>query len=157
MKKVFYFAYGSNTNKKQIFERLGYTVSLGNGYADNFEFSFDENINKNVYANIRNKKNSKLFGHLYRLTEEQMNILDYYEGSPYVYKKININVYIFGEKIKAFTYVMTKTKNTNKIPSKKYFNVVSNGYCERDLPLKQLGDVVHENICIRYVKKWIFK
>jgi gamma-glutamylcyclotransferase (GGCT)/AIG2-like uncharacterized protein YtfP len=153
--KIFYFAYGSNTNEQQMFNRLGYVTSIGNGTVDGYKISFDENVNGGVFANIIKNDNYKLHGHVYMLTLEQLYILDCFEGVPNVYERIDLNVNIFGESIKSISYMMNKPKSINKKPSKKYLNKIHAGYSYHDLPFKQLGDVKHEGICIRYIKKWL--
>lgn len=136
--KNFYFAYGSNTNSKQINHRLGKVTNLGKAIIEGYEFSYDENVNGSIYANVKKKKGKQVEGVLYMLNDEQLHVLDGYEGFPYIYERLKIEVKSYNQIVYAYVYVMTETFSENKKPTKKYFDTVYAGYCENDLSIKQM-------------------
>jgi gamma-glutamylcyclotransferase len=84
MKKILYFAYGSNMFYDRIFLRLGKVENCGvhklRGYK--LIFNAEASWGQISYANIIQTNNQKDYveGVLYGLTPKQYNTLDLYEG-----------------------------------------------------------------------------
>lgn len=150
---MFYFAYGSNTNEKQLKARIGNFARIGKGKLDNYTFVYDMNVRGGVYANLK-KSNEEVIGMVYNLSPEQFDILNYYEGVPFVYYRKKVNITVYNQKIKAFTYIMTDTLKENCKPTKKYYYTIYNGYVEHDLPLKQMRGNGYENFRVWDFKTW---
>ena len=100
----FYIAYGSNLNIKKmklrcpnakpLFKINGISIKTLGGWELNF----------NRYANIIRKKNGCVPIGFYEITKICEKKLDIYEGYPFLYTKIYLNV----NSVLAMTYVMKK-------------------------------------------------
>ena len=75
-----YFAYGSNMSLERISKRLGFVKKLKIAKLENFELVFNCGTDTQSFANIQEKNGSYVEGVIYDLTEEQLMLLDYYEG-----------------------------------------------------------------------------
>jgi len=69
---VKYFAYGSNLSKSQMTKRVGNWENPEKCVAEGYRLTFDSR----GYADIISDRNSKVYGVIYELTEEQMCKLD---------------------------------------------------------------------------------
>ena len=128
----FYIAYGSNLNIKKmklrcpnakpLIEINGIRIKILRGWQLNF----------NRYANITRKKNGCVPIGFYEITKICEKKLDIYEGYPFLYTKIYLNV----NSVLAMTYVMKK--NGIRKPSMKYFSEIETGYENFGLDKKYL-------------------
>ena len=128
----FYIAYGSNLNIKKmklrcpnakpLFKINGISIKTLGGWELNF----------NRYANITRKKNGCVPIGFYEITKICEKKLDIYEGYPFLYTKIYLNV----NSVLAMTYVMKK--NGIRKPSMKYFSEIETGYENFGLDKKYL-------------------
>ena len=64
---------------------------------------------------------------IFQITNECEKALDIYEDYPHLYDKKDLDVILDGSQVTAMTYVMVG-KYGIAPPSKKYFNVISEGY-----------------------------
>ena len=64
---------------------------------------------------------------IFQITNECEKALDIYEDYPHLYDKKELDVILDGSQVTAMTYVMVG-KYGIAPPSKKYFNVISEGY-----------------------------
>ena len=69
---------------------------------------------------------------VFQLTDACEKALDIYEDYPWLYDKKELDVILAGAKVTAMTYVMV-AKYGIAPPSKKYLNVISEGYKNCDL------------------------
>ena len=69
---------------------------------------------------------------VFQITDECEKALDIYEDYPQLYDKKELDVILDGTQLKSMTYVMVG-KYGIAPPSRKYFNVVSEGYKNCDL------------------------
>jgi gamma-glutamylcyclotransferase (GGCT)/AIG2-like uncharacterized protein YtfP len=82
MKKVLYFAYGSNIDIQRLRDRVGRfgnVIALGPHRLNGFRLVF----NCGGFANIEPHAGSSVEGILYDLNDEQLHELDWYEGFYY--------------------------------------------------------------------------
>lgn len=127
---MYYFAYGSNLNKKQMKERCPdskpkFTAILPNyklifvGYSRNW---------KGGVASIKPFKGEKVAGAIYEISESDLKKLDRYEGFPDIYNRIRIKVWTDAdEPVDAITYIkIEQTPETS--PSKEYLAIITQGY-----------------------------
>ena len=105
MKKVLYFAYGSNLSESRLVNRVGNVKVVGNFALHGYDLTFNASNGYSSYANITKVKySSYVEGVLYDLTNRQFELLDRYEGlySRY-YFDVNVNtlgcVYIANEQV----------------------------------------------------------
>ena len=64
---------------------------------------------------------------IFQITDECEKALDIYEDYPQLYKKKELDVILSGTQVTAMTYIMVG-KYGIAPPSRKYFNVISEGY-----------------------------
>lgn len=136
-----YFAYGSNMLLNRLQQRVGVVKDLGiatipeKWSLDYSKLGTRDPSDPFGYANISiPKEHSKqeLSGILYKLTEEQLDKLDYYEGTPKHYKRETIEVLHNNKWKKAFTYLATETVPNLK-PKEWYLELIVKGALEHRL------------------------
>lgn len=125
---MYYFAYGSNLNKKQMQERCPdskprFTVTLHNyklvflGWSPKWQGGV---------ASIRPMRGEKVIGGIYEVTESCLKRLDICEGPTYTRKNIKVNTE-FGDLVEVVTYVKIKQLEDTR-PSPKYVSAIQQGY-----------------------------
>ena len=122
---MLYFAYGSNLNHYQMKNiRCVGAKYLKTAFLKDYILSFcNSNIeNKFGYANVIEKKGSKVPGGIWQITKQHEKILDQYEEFPKSYQKKYF--YLKGKKI--MFYIMNKFYF--KKPPKSYVNTIKEGY-----------------------------
>ena len=86
---VWYFAYGSNMNTDQLISRIGLFVERRLFRVENYDLMFNKlqdqtpfstNVFRSGCANIVPNANSTVFGVAFRITPQQLQQLDSYEG-----------------------------------------------------------------------------
>ena len=127
---MLYFAYGSNLHHFQMKRRCKDSIFLKKINLKNFRLTFRS---KYRAADIEYKKGSLVPGGLFQISKCDEKKLDVYEDYPVLYKKYYFNYY---EK-NVMTYVMVK-KSRFMFPTKKYLNIVMQGYKDCDLNKKYL-------------------
>ena len=121
-----YLAYGSNLNHQQMAERCPNANYLGNTVLKDWRLIF-----KSV-ATIERELGKYVPVGVFQITDECEKALDIYEDYPQLYDKKELNVILDGNQVIAMTYIMVG-KYGIAPPSRKYFNVISEGYKNCDL------------------------
>jgi len=127
---VYYFAYASNLNKKQMKERCPAARPASIVTLHHYKLAFSGWSRKwrGGVATIRPFRGEKVLGAIYELSEEDLRRLDKYEGVPDLYTRVNVGVNDdFGGLIEAVTYVRTGRADEAQ-PSKEYVAVIKQGY-----------------------------
>ena len=129
---MLYFAYGSNLNHHQMKNmRCVGSKFLKKNFLKGYKlvFGHPNKLNKYGYANVIEKKGSKVPGGIWQITKQHEKILDQYEEFPKSYQKKYF--YLKGKKI--MFYMMNKF--FIKEPPKSYINTIIEGYknCNIDL------------------------
>ena len=126
MGKVIYFAYGSNMDVNQLKRRVGEGIEiLGPAVLKNHTLKFNKiSPRRGGCANVEPAEGEEVWGILYSLSEEQIEILDEYEGAPHHYRRVKVKVQTEkGEVIEALTYVACEGfKREGLRPSDDYLN-----------------------------------
>ena len=125
MKKI-YLAYGSNLNHRQMAERCPDASYLGSTILKDWRLLF-----KSV-ATIERKVGKNVPVGIFQITDQCEKALDIYEDYPQLYDKKELVVILDGTQVTAMTYIMVG-KYGIAPPSRKYFNVISEGYKNCDL------------------------
>lgn len=99
--KRLYIAYGSNMDITQMKARCPGSKVLGKTYLENWELTLPH------YANIERRARKKTPVLIWEITNENERSLDYYEGYPHLYDKMDIIVELDGKRMSAMAYVMT--------------------------------------------------
>jgi cation transport regulator ChaC len=134
---VFYFAYGSNMSSKVFkygFRQLR-PSSEERAILRGYRLTFTEPgipFFEPAFANVEEHESAVCEGVLYRITAEEMDVLDRSEGGR-AYKIIEVEVK--GGKsgtVKALTF-QTREPAEGLIPSKRYIDILLDGAKEHDL------------------------
>ena len=88
-------------------------------------------------ADIEKKKGNKVHGALYYISQTDNKRLDIYEEYPKEYTKMFFKL----NKQKIMTYIMPK-KTKNVTPTKRYLDIIKQGYKDCKLNLKSLNDAL---------------
>ncbi len=138
-----YFAYGSNMDPERMKKR-GIRFSQRRwGVLRGWKLVFNKRASKNPeegYANIIPWEGEFVEGILYTIPEEDIKILDRYEGFPDHYYRKELWIELKdGTKVKAQVYIAREDKTASGLkPSKEYLShllkgcdLLSKEYCER--------------------------
>ncbi|MHB1493331.1 MAG: gamma-glutamylcyclotransferase family protein [Thermoplasmataceae archaeon] len=89
-----YFAYGSNMSFSQMRTRCPNSKFIGKACLKDFEFVFDgHSYNRGgAVANVIQKRECKVEGGLFDITESDLKALDQYEGYPSTYDREELEV-----------------------------------------------------------------
>ena len=123
-----YFAFGSNMSAKRMQERLGWSPSRFATILTDYEMSFNKHSNDGGKANIMHSPGNIVEGILYSLNEEDLLILDKYEGvATKQYKRHEIEVRDHNKN--SIAAVAYKALNTGKVaaPTEEYLNYILEG------------------------------
>lgn len=96
----------------------------------NYKLVFTErsDTKKDGTATIQFEKNNKVLGAIYEVPDNDLKNLDKYEGFPYVYDKITVDVVLYkGEVVRAITYVKVREMKVAQ-PSEEYGARIQEGY-----------------------------
>ena len=123
---MYYFAYASNLNQKQMKERCPDSKPLFTAVLPNFKLVFAgwSRQWRGGVASIQSLRGDRVRGAIYEVTESCLQRLDRYESG---YSRLRITV--FGEDdepIEAITYVKDG-KLEDAAPSKEYLAVIQQG------------------------------
>ena len=127
---IYYFAYGSNLHHKQMKKRCKGCQFIKKMILHDYSLTFRS---KYGAADIEKNIGKKVYGGLYIISKSAEKKLDIYEEYPTLYKK----KYFMYKKKKIMTYIMTK-KTKLVPPTKRYVNVVKQGYKDCKLNMKSL-------------------
>jgi gamma-glutamylcyclotransferase (GGCT)/AIG2-like uncharacterized protein YtfP len=127
---MLYFAYGSNLHHLQMKRRCKDSIFLKKINLKDFRLTFRS---KYRAADIEPKKNSIVPGGLFKISKSDEKKLDVYEDYPTLYSKYYF--YYYGKKVMTYTMV---NKSPFKYPTKRYFNIVRQGYNDCELDFKYL-------------------
>ena len=123
-----YFAFGSNMSAQRMHERLGWSPSRSGAILPDYEMIFNKHSNDGEKANIMYSPGNFVEGILYSVNEEDMMILDKYEGvAAKQYKRYDIEVrYNNKNSIAAVAY---KALKTGKVcaPTEDYLSYILEG------------------------------
>lgn len=146
----YYLAYGSNHNKGQMSRRCATARPLCTARLDGWRLFFSGPLS------IERSDGDYVPLSVWMLEAGDIASLDIYEGYPYSYDKMYLDVTIDGEKHKAFTYVMTGQR-VEYAPSYDYYMGVVEGYSDFGLDREPLSEA-YERVRWRKgfdVSKWV--
>lgn len=129
-----YFAYGSNMSRTQMSQRCPNAQFEGIGILKNYQLCFpiiSKKRNNAGVASIRIKDSSKVEGILYQISDDEIKIMDGFEGKNYYRTKLD--VLFKDELVTAYTYIAIDNESPHKIPSQEYMDVILSGAYENGL------------------------
>jgi|TARA_B110000014_G_C20094328_1_gene573399 gamma-glutamylcyclotransferase (GGCT)/AIG2-like uncharacterized protein YtfP len=131
---IYYFAYGSNLHHMQMKKRCPNCQFIKKIILHNYNLAFRS---KYGAADIEKKNGKKVYGALYIISKSDEKRLDVYEEYPTLYKKMFFKY----QSKKVMTYIMPK-KTKLIPPTKKYINIIKQGYKDCKLKVKSLNDAL---------------
>lgn len=127
--KIYYFAYASNLNRKQMAERAPDSKPKCIATLPNFKLTFTARPGRqDGVASITPHRGEKVIGAVYEISERDLKRLDRYEGYPTIYDRRKVTVWTeTNEPIEAITYIKIDQAQTAK-PSAEYLALIQQGY-----------------------------
>jgi gamma-glutamylcyclotransferase len=129
---MYYFAYGSYLDRKQMLERCPDSKPKFSATLPNYQLVFLGWSRQwhGGTASIRPARGEKVRGGVYEISERCLSKLDAAEGYPAVYNRINVNVFDEdGNVAQAVTYIRSGKQDETK-PSPEYLTSLQKGYRE---------------------------
>ena len=117
---IYYFAYGTNLNKKIFLNKFKEAKLIKKYTLKNFEIVFRT---KYIVPDLQRKMNSRVQGLIYRIDKNIEKKLDIYEEYPQLYIK---KYFKYGQKKIMFYYMKKKTQPIK--PKGYYFKIMMDGY-----------------------------
>jgi gamma-glutamylcyclotransferase len=126
---MYYFAYASNLNRKQMLERAPDSKPKFVAALPNFKLTFTARAGKQGgVASITPHRGEKVLGAVYEVTEKDMKRLDGYERYPTTYDRRKVTVWTeTNDAVEAVTYIKIDQSRELK-PSAEYLAVIRQGY-----------------------------
>lgn len=126
-----YFAYGMNTNLEQMAARCPGAVCLGPAWITDYALVFRH------FADIEPAASTWCDGVLWEITDANLAALDRLEGYPWHYTRFSVLVHTDRGSDTALVYQMVD-QSFEQAPSYHYYNMVSEGYAQNNVPVDQL-------------------
>ena len=127
---MYYFAYGSNLNRKQMQERCPDSQPMFMATLPNYKLVFAgwSRQWRGGTATIKHFMQEKVIGAIYDISEGDLKRLDSYEGYPGSSNRLKVRVFDEdGTAIEAMTYIKAGQLEETS-PSKEYLAIVQQGY-----------------------------
>jgi len=127
---MYYFAYASNLNKKQMRERAVESKPMFTATLPNYRLVFSgwSRQWRGGSATIIHSRGDKVLGAIYEVSEKDLRHLDSHEDCPRSYGRIDVTVFDEdGNAVEAVTYIKAGRLEETK-PSKEYLAVIQQGY-----------------------------
>jgi gamma-glutamylcyclotransferase len=130
---VYYFAYASNLNRKQMLERAPSAKPRFSATLPNHKLIFPgwSRAWRGAVASIQPSHGDRVMGGIYEINEQDIARLSQYEGTDYT----TASVIVFrdtGEAVEAITFAQKRQQDEGK-PSAEYLAVIKQGYADWDL------------------------
>jgi gamma-glutamylcyclotransferase len=132
---MYYFAYGSNLNRKQMVERCPDSKTKFSAVLPNYKLIFTgwSRHWKGGTASIKPFRGDKVMGAVYEIAESDFKKLDRFEDYPTTYNHLNIIVWTDDNiQIEAVTYIKREQSMETK-PSQEYLSSIQQGYRDWDI------------------------
>lgn len=132
---MYYFAYGSNLNRKQMAERCPGNKPRLSVVLPNYKLIFTgwSRQWKGGTASIKPFKGEKVVGAVYEISENDLRKLDRFEDYPTTYNRLNVIIWTDeGDSMEAVTYIKKEQSPETK-PSLEYLAAIRQGYREWDI------------------------
>jgi gamma-glutamylcyclotransferase len=128
---MYYFAYASNLNRRQMAERAPDSKPRFIATLPNFKLTFTARPGRQGgVASITPHRGEKIIGAVYDVSERDLKRLDGYEGYPTVYDRRRITVWTeTNEPIEAITYIKME-QSQEATPSPEYLAIIKQGYID---------------------------
>ena len=122
-----YFAFGSNLDQDQMRARCPDARLLGVAELRGYQLAFTiySPLRKCGCADILPVAGKSVFGLLYELTDDDLARMDEFEGHPFHYQRLTVDVMLDGKIVAAETYAVGEKKEGLR-PSSEYLALIRN-------------------------------
>jgi len=141
---MYYIAYGSNLNIKQMKIRCPDSSVVGTSVLKDFQLLFKGSIG-NAYLTIEPCEGSEVPVAIWEISENDETQLDLYEGYPELYYKALIEVQVNDKNEDCLIYIMNPEFECS-ICSEDYFNSCKQGYRDFNFDLNVLDHAIDETV-----------
>jgi cation transport regulator ChaC len=127
---MYYFAYASNLNRKQMAERAPDSKPKFIATLPNYKLIFTgwSRQQQGGVASIKPFRGEKVVGAVYEISDKDLRLLDKYEGYPATCNHLNITVWTeTGDAVEAITYIKVEQSEETR-PSREYLAAIQQGY-----------------------------
>ena len=127
---MYYFAYASNLNRKQMRERCPESKPMFLATLPNYKLVFAGWLRqwRGGTASIKLFRGERVIGAVYEVSERDLRRLDRYEGCPGNYNRLKVTVFDEdGKPVEAVTYIKSGQLEETP-PAKEYLAVIQQGY-----------------------------
>ena len=127
---MYYFAYGSNLNRRQMAERFPNCQPKFTAELPNYRLIFTgwSRQWQGGVASIKPSRGDKVLGAIYEISDKDLPRLDKYEGYPDTYNRLKVTLYRdTGEAVEAITYIKNQQSEETK-PSPGYLAQLQQSY-----------------------------
>lgn len=151
MKKSIYLAYGSNMSLQQMYHRCPDAEPIGKGFIKGWRLMFKGSQSGN-YATIEKEEGCTVPVVVWAISRLDEERLDRYEGWPSFYVKETVEFEYIGDrpgrraKGEGMVYTMPPENSTLGLPSKRYFDVLVEGYHRFGLDLNILYEALDYSV-----------
>jgi len=142
-KETLYFAYGSNTNMRQMAYRCRGAKIIGRAKLHGFRLAY-----RRSYLTVLCRKDALTEGVVWSLRAKHVKALDRYEGYPLFYNKHIVSVDLEdGKKVDALIYIAQPEFDRDyTLPSQRYIDTCTGGYKDCGVDNRQLEEAF-KDIC----------
>jgi gamma-glutamylcyclotransferase (GGCT)/AIG2-like uncharacterized protein YtfP len=130
------FSYGANTNLDSMAHRCPAAQSLGKATLQDWQFRFAR------HADVVRAPGDSVEGVLWEITEECLASLDAFEGFPFYYDRVLVQVTLasgYTTDQNVYVYVMQPGRELSA-PDDYYLNTLAEGYVTHGINVRQLCD-----------------
>ncbi len=132
IKPIIYFAYGSNLNKERMNNRVGIVFKTYGGFIKDYKLEFNKKSSDgSSKANLTEEIESEVWGVCYELDESGFEKLREFEKG---YFEREVIVYNEKQELLAIAKTFVSDKICDKLPTKKYLNIIIDGAKQHELP-----------------------
>ena len=138
---MFYFAYGSNMNEMQMQDRCPESTFVGIAILDGYRLGFTRyaQSRKGGVADIISEPNHSVWGLVYKVTVEDLALLDVFEGKGKAYERMNVTVrFLDGRTVEAETYYVIN-KQPHIQPGEEYLALLLGAVKKHKFPAEYIS------------------
>lgn len=135
--EIYYFGYGANIDPDFFASRITHHEFVGVGTLQDYELKFNTpcEYKGKGFAGVVESKGSKVYGTVYKISKEGLELLDWMEWVPFkFYYRKQLDILIDKNILKAEVYVPCHPSK-NLYPPKGYISLITKGAYKLNFPI----------------------